>query len=31
MEKFGLTRNTVYQIKTRVEKMIAAIEDELGD
>ena len=31
MKKFGLTRNTVYQIKTRVEKMIAAIEDELGD
>ena len=31
LEKFGLTRNTVYQIKTRVEKMIAAIEDELGD
>lgn len=31
MERFGLTRNTVYQIKTRVEKMISAVESEMGD
>jgi len=29
MREFGLPRNGVYQVKTRVEKMIAALEREL--
>lgn len=31
MDRFGLTRNAVYQIKTRVDKMVAALEREMGD
>ena len=30
-DRFALSRNSVYQIKTRVEKMIAAVEAEMGD
>ena len=28
---FGLMRNAVYQIRTRVDKMVAALEAEMGD
>ena len=31
MSKFGMSRNSVYQVKTRVEKMIDLIEAEYGD
>ena len=31
MSMFNLPRNSIYQIKVRVDKMVAAIEKELGD